>query len=272
MGGNRSPLFLFLLLFSVATGCSDRFDPFVESDQTFALYGLLDARQGTQFMRVQPITERAGDAGTVDARVTSTDLATSETIVWRDSLVQLDEGVPGTVFLADFQPFVGRVYRIEATRPADGATTTAEVRLPAEPTLRPEKPDVFNTLVSQLLTIESMGPPSALAVTYTVRPVDTEEPVRFEVAYDEQPVPSETGFGLIVNLSGDVGVILSSFEENTEVELLDLEMGYDLTNERPTPVIGGPGQIGVAARFMSGWRLAPEFVETLGLVDAQGAE
>jgi len=37
--------------------CSDAFDPFVESDRTFALYGFLDARRDTQYVRVQAITE-----------------------------------------------------------------------------------------------------------------------------------------------------------------------------------------------------------------------
>lgn len=258
-----------VLLFTATllAGCSDAFDPFVASDQTFALFGFLDARRDTQFVRVQPIAEQADTPAAVEARVTSTDLVTRERLVWQDSLIVLDDDDVGTAFFAPFRPVAGRVYRLEAMRLTDGAVSTADVALPTQPPLQVAPPDVISTIVAQLLTIENDRPPSAVVVTYTVRPVGDEEPVRVEVPYDA--VERETGFGVAVSLSRDAGVILSGVEKGTEVELLDLEIAYDLVNEPPVLVEGGAGQIGVAAAFTNGWRLDAEFVELIGFVDAQ---
>ncbi|MEM1042484.1 MAG: hypothetical protein AAGI91_07620 [Bacteroidota bacterium] len=267
----RFSFLLFLVaLLSPLVGCSDAFDPFVESDQTFALYGFLDARAGTQFVRLQLITARAEGGSTDDARVTSTDLTTGATLAWRDSLALPGEGASGTVFVADFQPVAGRAYRIEAVRRTGGAATTAEVRLPSEPALRPDDPDVFNEVVSQVLRIETAEVPGAIAVTYTVR-AEGAEPRRFDVAYDTAE-PVDAGFGVLLSLSRDAGTVLSSFEPGAEVELLALEIAYDVVDGRAAPVTGGLGLVGAAARFTSRWTLAPGIVEALGFVDAQGAK
>ncbi len=272
-GGDRKErrsLFLLLPLLAVLAGCSEAFDPFVASDQTFALYGVLDARRDTQSVRVQPIAEAENTEGTVEARVTSTDLAAGETLVWQDSVVQLDDGTPGTVFFAPFRPLPGRSYRLEASRPADGASSSAEVRLPAEPPFTAAPPTMIGTIISQRLTIESVEPPSGVVVTYTVQPVGAAQPLRFAVSYEARPVRAGVGFDVLVSLARDAANILSRFEEGTEVALLGLELTYDLVDEAAAPVIGGIGQIGTVASFTDEWTLASELVRAIGFVDGQG--
>lgn len=257
---------LVLLLLVALVGCSDAFDPFVESDQTFALYGLFDGRRDTQFVRLQPVIDEADTSGGVEARVVSTEIGTGEQVVWQDSLVVRADGSRGTLFFARFRPLAGQVYRLEASR-ADGATSTAEVRLPAEPPFSAETPTETGDFISQRVVIDSARPPSGFVVTYTVRPAGGEA-VRVDVVYDVTLAPGEGGFRLLVSLSRDVNAILSSLSR--PVELLALELTYDLANEPAVPVTGGIGAVGVAARFTAGWTLAPDVVADLGLIDAQG--
>lgn len=265
-----------LLVFAIllAAGCSDVFDPLVESGQVFALYGFLDARQDTQFVRVQPIAELEVDP-VVDARVTSTERATGETLVWQDSLVRLDNGAVGTVFFAPFHPQPGGVYRIEAARPdAPGSATVAEVPVPAEPPFRIAAPTVLDGVVTQLLTLESTLRPSNVRVTYTVRRPRSDTPIRFSFDYVPRPAVGGAAFEVLVNLLRNAVAIQSVLDvdpEGTErVELLDLRLSYDLIDERSGTVTGGVGSFGVAAGFVTGWALTPNAVAAIGFVDAQG--
>ncbi len=265
-----SLLFLFPLVCFPLAGCSDAFDPFVESDQAFALYGFLDARRDTQFVRVQPVTETADDAGTVEATVTSTDLATGERLAWQDSLVERDDGTLGIVFFAAFRPLAGRQYRIEAVQPGTGAASAVEVGPPAEPPLLVGPATPVDSVVTQTLTVASATRPSALVVTYTLRREGTVEPFLVAVRYSAEPGRRADGFAVFVRLTRDAEAILSRFEEGTEVTLLSLGLAYDLENEVRVPVVGGLGEVGAAAAFEAGWTLARDAVRLIGFEDGQG--
>lgn len=269
------PVLLFCALLLAA--CGDAFDPFVESDRTFALYGFLDARQDTQYVRVQAITEQEEPGSTVEARVTSTDLVTEEVVVWRDSLVVLDDGEFGTAFFAIFRPEAGRTYRIEATRPDDpGAASEVVVMLPAEPPLQPAEPEVIAGDVAQRLTLPGDLRPENVRVTYTVQRVESSSAsIGFSFDRNVQPVLGGGAFDLLVPLSRDARAIKSTFgidpdDPNGErVALLDLEISYEVVDEERAEVTGGVGNVGAAAAFAAGWTLAEEFVEAIGFVDAQ---
>ncbi len=213
---------------------------------------------------MQAIAERDG-AAPGSARVTSTDLASGDILVWQDSTVRLDDGTTGTAFVAAFRPLAGQAYRIEATPPEGGAVSSAEVRLPAMPALAVDVPTMIAGIISQRLTVASVERPRAATVIYTVRPAGQEDSIRVEVRYTATRV--QTGFEVLVALSRDAGEILNA--SGTEVALLGLALSYDLTGER-VAVTGGVGEIGSVAAFVDRWTLASEVVEALGLIDAQG--
>ena len=266
------PLVALVLLGALlAAGCSDAFDPFVESDQRFALYGFLDARQDTQFVRVQPITGQEAVAAT---RVTSTVLATGEQIVWRDSLLRLDDGALGTVYVAAFRPEPGLTYRVGAVSPeAPDVGSTAEIRVPAEAALRVAAPRLVGGLVTQVLGLESPLRPRDVRITYTVRRVGG-EPIVFSFDYTARPATSGGGFEVLVSLLRNAEDIQSRLnvdpEEGERLALLDLSLTYDLVDERGGIVMGGPGALGAAAGFEAEWTLTPQAVAAIGFVDAQG--
>ena len=270
------PVLLFCALMLAA--CSDAFDPFVESDRTFALYGFLDARQDTQYVRVQAITEQEEPGSTVAARVTSTDLVTEETIAWQDSLVRLDDGELGTAFFAVFRPEAGRMYRIEATRPDDpGAASEVVVMLPAEPPLQTAEPEVIGGAVAQRLTLPGDLRPENVRVAYTVQRVEVgSDPIGFSFERNAQPVVGGGAFDVLVPLSRDAQVIRSTLgidpQDPEPVALLSLQLSYEIVDEQRAEVTGGIGNVGAAAAFETEWTLAEVFVEAIGFVDAQGSE
>jgi hypothetical protein len=215
-----------LLAALLAAGCSDAFDPFVESEPAFALYGFLDARRDTQFVRVQPVTDR--DTNRVDVRVTSTALGTGERIAWRDTLVLLNDETLGTVFFAPFRPVPGVAYRVEATPPnASDAGSVAEIRVPAEAGLRVPAPNLGDGLATQILALESDLRPRDVRVTYTVQRVSGGEPIAFSFEYVVRSAPGGV-FEVLVNLLRDARAIRSVLgvepEDGESIALVDLRV------------------------------------------------
>ena len=119
---------------AVVSGCdSTEVEPFLESNQYFSIYGSLDMQLRQQFLRVVAIDTVFGiRPDDIDATVTTTDLITGEVEVWRDSLFLFDDGSTGHVFVSNFRIKAGHTYQLEVRR-SDGAVTTAETTVPAEP-------------------------------------------------------------------------------------------------------------------------------------------
>ncbi len=118
------------MLAVAASGCEDDVDPTLGIDSPFSLYGYLDPTADHQAIRVAAITDRLGDSTAVfEAAVTSTDLSTGATTVWRDSLVTFPTGATAHVYVADYTPRPGTTHRIEATAP-DGSSTSVDVDVP----------------------------------------------------------------------------------------------------------------------------------------------
>lgn len=124
-------------LLLVTASCDDTFiDPFDNNERYYTIYGFLDVRQTEHSVRIIPVTrfpERItsplDDQATLDGVVTSTDLVTGETIIWRHTLEKLDDGTYGHIFRSSFLVQPGRRYRLEVKR-SDGVTATAETKVP----------------------------------------------------------------------------------------------------------------------------------------------
>lgn len=110
----------------------------VRTERPFTVFGLLSPALPRQEVYVFPIEPRLRPLPTSapDARVTTTDLATGETVVWEDS-VQAATGTGGGaeyVFRAPIDVAYGRTYRLEVAR-QDGATARVDVTVPEEAAL-----------------------------------------------------------------------------------------------------------------------------------------
>jgi hypothetical protein len=128
-----------LVAAALAAGCDDApFEPFAENAVgPFAIFGYLDLRADTQWVRVMPIRQNLLTApDPIDAIVTLEHLGTGRVVTLRDSLFGFtDRELGGVGYAHNFwttEPVEPEAtYRLVATR-SDGAATTATVETPRQ--------------------------------------------------------------------------------------------------------------------------------------------
>ncbi len=124
---------LFAVFFSA---CEEDVVAVLGTDLPFSMFGVLTPQSDTQWVRVFPIegTLEPASPGPLDARFTSTDLLTGETRVWKDSLIQEENGQFAHVYWSPFVAAFGSTYRLEVER-SDGAGSQVAVQVPGPATL-----------------------------------------------------------------------------------------------------------------------------------------
>lgn len=132
------PAVLSALILLVSPGCDTSVSPFAKTDRAFSVWGYLDARADTQRVRVEPVQDSAlAGSGPFEARVTTENLATGETVTWQQAAPPIGEEVTAYTYWTTAPIEAEAAYRFAVRRPEDGATTTAEVSTPADfPPLR----------------------------------------------------------------------------------------------------------------------------------------
>src|SRR5690606_10281102 len=104
------------LLFGTA-GCEE--DPLavLGTDRAFTVYGVLNPRADTQFVRVFPIAGRLepGDGTPLDARVASTDRETGEVREWTQLVRRDASGDYAHLYWAAFRADYGHTYALEVS-------------------------------------------------------------------------------------------------------------------------------------------------------------
>ena len=99
--------------------------------EPFSLYGVFNPRLNMQTVLVAPVEDllvsASGDA--LDAVVTSTDLNSGKTHVWRDSVAANAAGQLDHIYVADFRPGYGSRHRMEAVR-SDGERSAVAIEIP----------------------------------------------------------------------------------------------------------------------------------------------
>ncbi len=130
-----------VLLFLCLVGCEEDVAGPTGVDEPFSLYGVFNPRLPVQTVLVAPVEDllvpESGDA--LDAVVTSTDLGSGKTYVWRDSVAANATGQLDHIYWADFTPGYGSRHRMEAAR-SDGKQSVVHVEVPGE--VRIEDDDV----------------------------------------------------------------------------------------------------------------------------------
>ena len=158
---SRDRIFILVLAIAAAAmtaGCETAVDPFQPSDMYFSIGGVIDASAETQFVRLSPLRRSAViSPDPLDAVVTTTDLATGETAVWRDSVFALvPSGIAHNVWTTfDFE--AGHTYRFEARSP-EGNVSSAVVDLPeAVPEVVIQIPPFSSTAIINVLNVEKLA-------------------------------------------------------------------------------------------------------------------
>jgi len=253
LAANRRVVLGVLVAAIAIAGCDGTgVDPFLSSDRYYSIYGSLDMRLSTQFLRVVPIDTLFGvdDNAPIDAVVRSIDLNNSEMETWRDSLITFPNGLHGHVFFSNLRIKPGHKYRVEVLR-SDGAVTWVETTIPLEPTAELGPPVVTSPPEAPL----PMG-------TQTVfwRGL-TEEPHRVDLYYRYRSVPG--------NPFIDVRVPYSTKSTNEDTsEGWEITVNYSVDRAVLNDEIGGLG-LRLAGVAMQVIVLADDWVPPGGVWDPE---
>ncbi len=212
----RPALLTFLLsVVLVLSGCETSVDPIVGTEKAFSLYGVLQPRADTQWVRVYPIKEqlRPTPPDSLDVTFRSTELERGRSTVWHDSLIREDDGRYAHVYWSRTPIAYERTYRLEVTE--SGGTTRVEVPVP-EPAglaLREPQAEAAPVIVPVHVT-RSVPRLINLEVEYYVQ-YDRAENVagndpptaRLRVSYDGAQGQIDGGWVVPVDLSEDFQVL-----------------------------------------------------------------
>lgn len=243
-------------------GCSEAFDPRVQDDRAFAVYGTLDGRQPVQRLRVQDVSIPVGQTPeALPASVTSTELTSGVTTVWADSLVVLDDGGRGHVFTAPLALRPGEIHRLRVERDADGAASTAEIAIPSPTaTPGPASPELQIRVDLRGLAV----PPPSVRVRYRARLGDEQAEVVSTYAVQEGNA------SILLSLQNDARRLrLALSSKDAEPELLSVVLEGEFGSAEPVSVRDGIGAVEWVVPFALPLGLLSADIEAAGLVDAR---
>lgn len=217
----KYPGLLLLVLALGTAGCTEDVAAPSGVDAPFSMYGILNPRLATQTLLVSPIEPLLYDLPeTIDAVVTSTDLETGRTTVWRDSVITGEQGQLDHIYHADFRARFGGTYRVEVVR-SDGAVSAAEAHVPglvdvSWKDLPPTYLDVyvlgenFHLLAVDVVYVvrwyEKFGDPDP-AINPCEAPVGT-----YAFTYHDEILETEGGYRLRVDLDVDNERVLGGYQ------------------------------------------------------------
>ena len=146
------------VLLSPLMGCDEDVIGVLGTDQPYTIYGVLNPRSDTQWVRVFPVQGRLAprDSALLDATFRSTDLQSDEMRVWQDSIIREPSGLYEHVFWSPFRAAYGHNYRIEVER-SDEAMSHVETEVPQDARLLLQDP-ITRFGVSQAVLIEGDVP------------------------------------------------------------------------------------------------------------------
>ncbi len=259
--------YLALALAVVAlAGCSDTFDPTVETDQAFAVFGVLDGRESRQVLRVQDLAAPLGEVASTPApTVTSTELASGRETVWRDSLVILEDGGTDRVAIADLEVGEGETHRIEIVG-ADGRRASATVVL-SSPTASISSVGEAPSFQVDVVLSDFGGRATGGLVRYRIRRADGSGE-RDLVAAAPVPRGAATISAFLATARGQASQLLYGPDGGT-VALLDIRFEATVTSDQPVALEGGVGGIGWVVPVSFSIPVAGAVVMRAGFLDAR---
>lgn len=239
-------------------GCENAFEPFTEDVPGVALYGVLDARSDTQWVRAEAI-RRTPDEALEPPRVTLRSEFGDE-VSLRDTTLVLSSGQPVSAAFGLLRPQPGRTYRLEAARrDALEVAASADVTVPVEPTVVLSPPSELGGRVVQVVTINQLdGTPFGLRVRYRL----TQDGIARTYTAPYSGTPIGSALRVTVFLERDAEAMLERFGEG--LRLLDVRLELALEGAVVTPT-GGPGAVGVVGTGGRTWTLPISIAQQIGL-------
>lgn len=262
-------------------GCENSIEPLAEDADSFVfLNGFLDSAADSQFVRLSGLRPSIlGEPRDLsDATVTTIDLTNGMTVPWRDSLVVLDDGTDGHVYIGLFRPEEGHAYEFNV-KPPDREAATATTTIPEKPDIQVAEPSGDLVVFTQDVTIVGVfGAPAQLGVRYDVVIPETGEVRTFTIDYGDNGRVAGQGWLFEVFLFRDQQII--SFQLGREPGAPKLGLAnvaaQIVLNSRewddqfdPINLSLANGFFGSVGRFDLDWRLDPDAVIKIGFADEQ---
>ena len=257
-----------LLLAVVLAACDTPFEPRVEDGPAFALFGTLDGRSKVQSLRVQDLASSVfATPDQLAAAVTSTELTSGRTTVWRDSLVTLASGDRAHLFLADLAVAPGETHRIEAVRTSDGATSAATVSLPS-PTVA-ARPPIQKTTAVQVDVAALSGRLDSPVVRYRVRRPDGLDDASFTAVAVPQGEGEAVTFTAFLQTAKTRAEAILYSGNMGETVLVDARLEGTVVSTEPAAVRNGAGGVAWAVPISIPIPFAVESLQQVGFIDGR---
>lgn len=245
----RSVTILLLVSTLLWLGCEESVNPKLSFDRPFSIWGQINVRTDTHAVRIFEIQEsiRLVQPDPLDAVVSSTNLQTGETLVWRDSVVQLLDGDYRHVFWTVFETQTGQTYRLEVAR-SDGAVSTAETTIPPIIMLEFIETDIENRPgAMQSIKVNGLAPSlPRIDVEYNIVSITPQGGIVFDnpiiISYADRPRQIETGWIVDIDLVQDFVTIYQYLDEldlsTSLIEVREMQIRVHVGDEKWRSPIG----------------------------------
>lgn len=281
----------------LVAGCETSVDPIVGSEKAFSLYGVLQPRSDTQWVRVYAVKEQLEPTPpeSLAAAVTSTNLERGRERSWRDSLIREDDGRFAHVFWTPTRVDYGRTYQIQVTGEGE-QTAQVTVPVPERAALALEEPQAETApIIAPVRITRSVPRLINVEVEYYVQydlpenVAGRDDPaIRLSVSYKDVPRPVEEGWIVPIDLSDDYRTLRDQLVDldlwNPEVGIVmrNMTLRLEVVNEAWDPpggefdpnvlvepgamsnVEGGFGFVGAGYPLRKRWRPDIEVLERAG--------
>ncbi len=217
------------------TACEEDVVAVVGTNMPYSMYGVLSPQLDSQWVRIFPVQQRLAPATPepLDVRVVSTDRATGEQHVWRDSVIVDFANQYAHVYFAPFRARFGHTYDIAAIR-SDGAESTVETTVPSEAEIIVEEPVIRFSSVEQPVRVRGDVPSLVqVEVQYTIAyKIANEADIKSDnivIPYFLRHEATGEGWVVPVDLRGDFLEVVSYLADLVDIGI-DLQVGVILLN------------------------------------------
>ncbi len=203
--------------------CDTSVDPILDAGRPYTMWGFLDVKADTQFVRVIEIADTLDSISpdSLEAVFTSLDMSTGEETMWKQKIVEISDNDFRHIFYSDLRIKDNRRYRLEIIRRSDLATSHVELRVPALFSLIEQS--AIETDTSIIAPVFLTGDPPNVFHTRVVYEASTipvnpglENPIVHDVtiSYADKRVRFNEGWIIDIDLTRDFKIIQQTFRRN----------------------------------------------------------
>lgn len=229
----RYALSFMVVVVCLLPGCDESVDPIIETERPYTLWGWLDptrTHQRVRILEIEPLLEETRPEP-LGAMVTLRNMATGETTIWQDSVVQFSSGSYGHVYTAHQVVDFNTTYRLEAMD-MHGEISAVTVLTP--PGTDPEITEIQSVRGNVRVRVAWRNAPGILKLglvyNVTLSTFRNPEPEAFSVPVLSGTISgsAQAGYEILVEPSRDIAELYAALNVSpgglSEIELLGIDV------------------------------------------------